>query len=558
MTRYYEGLHMTIEDRADWNLAHVLRLRAQTHADKVFLDFPAFSTTYTFSEMLEISERIARGLLARGHEPGDRIVMMMWNRPEYIIGWFGSCLAGMAEVPINTAYRGSFLEHQVGTVAPSGVVVSADLAPHFLEVGDACQTVRSFYVVGDDAAEVEAAIATLRDGGYVAEPFDVLLAESESVDLPALLARDLASVFFTSGTTGLSKGVMMSHAQMYFFAEEGLNLVRLTEHDTYMAVGPLFHGNSQFLAGYPALIAGARFVLQPRFSASNWVPMLRESGATVTNLVGAMSDFLWKQPQRDDDADHQLRCIWAVPNPTSILDEWKKRFGDVEFVENFGLTETSMPILTPWGEPRPPGAAGLLVHEWFDVRLVDPETDEEVPIGEVGELVVRPKVPWTICSGYFGMPDKTADALRNCWFHTGDGLRRDEEGWYYFVDRLKDAIRRRGENISSYEVEQGILSHPAIVEAAAVAVPADAVAGEDEVLVAVVVAEGETLTPEEFWDHCDRRLPYFAVPRFVRFVDQLPKTPSEKIRKVELREQGVTADTLDRSVFQPEKVNRRR
>lgn len=558
MTRYYRGLELTVADRADWHVGHVLRMRAKTHADKVYLDFPATGVSYTFAETLDVAERVAHGLLDRGHAPGDRIVLMLWNCPEYIIGWLGSGLAGMAEVPINTAYRGSFLEHQVGTVAPTGVVVSADLAQYFLDVGDACRDVTSFYVVGDEPAEVDAALEQLRGAGYVAEPFAVLLEARPPRELPTLVARELASVFFTSGTTGLSKGVMMSHAQMYYFAEQGLNLVRLTDDDTYLAAGPLFHGNSQFLAAYPSLIAGARFVLHPRFSASKWVPWLRESGATVTNLVGAMSDFIWKQPPTDGDADHRLRCIWAVPNPTAILDEWKQRFGDVEFVENFGLTETSMPILTPWNEPRPPGAAGLLVDEWFDIRLVDPETDEEVPVGEVGELVVRPKVPWTICSGYFGMPDRTAEAMRNCWFHTGDGLRRDEEGWYYFVDRLKDSLRRRGENISSYEVEQGIVSHPAVVEVAAVAVPADAVAGEDEVLVAVVLAEGQSLTAEEFWAHCDERLPYFAVPRYVRFVAQLPKTPSEKVRKVELRDDGVTADTYDRTALQPDRVSRRR
>jgi carnitine-CoA ligase len=260
-----------------------------------------------------------------------------------------------------------------------------------------------------------------------------------------------------------------------------------------------------------------------------------------------MSDFLWKQPPRSDDSANQLRCVWAVPNPAAVAEQFKARFGIGELVENFGLTEVSMPILTPYGVPRPPGAAGLLVRDWFDVRLADPETDEEVPIGQVGELLVRSKVPWTTAVEYFGMPEKTAEALRNCWFHTGDGLRRDEDGWYYFVDRLKDSIRRRGENISSYEVEQAMLQNPGIAECAVYAVPADEAAGEDEVMAAIVRAAGSQLGPDEVWSAADDALPSFAVPRYLRFMESLPRTPSEKIQKVVLRGLGVGEGTYDRT-----------
>ena len=215
-------------------------------------------------------------------------------------------------------------------------------------------------------------------------------------------------------------------------------------------------------------------------------------------------------------------------------------------MEVFGLTETCMPILTPYGVERPPGAAGLLNADWFDIRLVDSDTDEEVPVGEVGELVVRGRYPWTTCQGYIAMPDKTTEAFRNLWFHTGDGLRRDHDGWYYFVDRLKDAIRRRGENISSYEVEQGLVTHLGVAEVAAIGVPADQEAGEDEVMVFLVPEQGAEINPEDIWAHADNQLPAFAVPRYLRMIDELPKTPSEKIRKIVLREQGVDTDTHDR------------
>ncbi|HVX21011.1 MAG TPA: AMP-binding protein [Acidimicrobiales bacterium] len=551
MTRFYEELVPVVADRTQWTLPAILRLRAATHGDRVYLDAPAAGVRLTFAETLAVAERVASGLLERGHARGDRLVVMLPNVPDYLIAWFGSGLAGMAEVPINTAYRGSFLEHQISTVAPTGVVVAAGLAARFVESAAACGTVRRFYVVadggdgGDGDAAVAGAVESLRSAGFAAEPF-AALSEVAAGPLPPVRPQELASVFFTSGTTGLSKGVMMSHAHMAFEATECVSLTRLTDQDVYMATGPLFHGNAQFLAAYPALLAGARFVLRERFSASNWITWARESGATVTNFVGVMMDFVHKQPPSPADRDNALRCIFAAPTPASIAEDFKARFGVEAFVEVFGLTETAMPIMTPYGVPRPPGAAGLLVRDWFDVRLVDPDTDDEVPIGQVGELVVRPLVPFTMCSGYFGMPDRTVEAMRNCWFHTGDGLRRDEDGWYYFVDRLKDAIRRRGENISSYEVEQAILQHEAVAECAAIAVPADQEGGEDEVMVFVVLAPGAAVGAEDLWAFSERRLPYFAVPRYLRFVESLPRTPSEKIQKRELRTIGVDAETVDR------------
>jgi crotonobetaine/carnitine-CoA ligase len=303
-----------------------------------------------------------------------------------------------------------------------------------------------------------------------------------------------------------------------------------------MSVGPLFHSNAHYLALYPALIAGARFVLRERFSPSRWIDQIRDCNATVTNFVGVMMDWTWKQPERADDADNDLRCIFSAPTASSILDAFKTRFGVEAFVEVFGLTETCMPILSPYGEDRPAGAAGLLADEFFEARLVDPDTDEDVAVGELGELLVRPKLPWTLTLGYFNMPDRTVEAWRNLWFHTGDGLRMDQEGWFYFVDRLKDAMRRRGENISSYEVEQAVLGHPEIRECSAVAAPALSEAGEDEVAVFVVLTDGSDLTTQDVRDWCRKRLPAFAMPEYVGILDALPMTPSGKVRKVELRE----------------------
>jgi carnitine-CoA ligase len=534
----YDQMRPTFAEQRDWTLPQVLRARAASHADDVYLDVPEEGATYSYARTLDLSERIAATLLDHA-EIGDRVLLMAPNSAAFVLSWFGAAVAGMVEVPINTAYRGRFLEHQVTVAAPRVAVIDAAYAERFVASRDACGAIERFYVLGG-ASEVEDACGQLVAHGWVAEPWDRLVADAPRDALPDVRHHDPVGILFTSGTTGPSKGVTMSHAHMYFFADECVSLTRLTDADTYLVMGPLFHGNAQFLAAYPALIAGARFVLHERFTASRWIERIRDSGATVTNFVGVMMDFVWKQPRRDDDAENNLRCVFAAPT-APYVDEFRERFGIEAFVEVFGLTETSMPILSPYGQPRPTGAAGLLDATHFDVRLVDPETDEEVPDGEMGELVVRPRLPWITTLGYYGMPDRTVEAFRNLWFHTGDGMRRDADGWFYFVDRLKDALRRRGENISSYEVESPILEHPEVLECAVVAVPADHAAGEDEVLAAVVTAPGSELTAADLWEWCDERIPAFAVPRYLRFVDALPQTPSGKIRKLDLRGEGASA-----------------
>jgi carnitine-CoA ligase len=433
----YNEMKPTFAEQRDWTLPQVLRARAASHAEDVYLEVPEEGKTYTFARTLDLAERIATTLL--GHaEFGDRVLLMAPNSAPFVLSWFGAAIAGMIEVPINTAYSGRFLEHQVKVAGPRIAVIDAAYAERFVASREVCAVIQRFYVLGE-AAEVKEACEQLSAHGWTAAPWDHIVADTSQTTLPDVRHLDPVGILFTSGTTGPSKGVTMSHAHMFFFADQCVSLTRLTDSDTYLVMGPLFHGNAQFLAAYPALIAGARFVLHERFSASRWIDRIRDSRATVTNFVGVMMDFVWKQPQRGDDADNHLRCVFAAPT-APYVDEFRERFGIEAFVEVFGLTETSMPILSPYGQPRPTGAAGLLDATHFDVRLVDPETDEEVPEGEMGELVVRPRLPWITTLGYYGMPDRTVEAFRNLWFHTGDGMRRDADGWFYFVDRLKDAL----------------------------------------------------------------------------------------------------------------------
>lgn len=542
VTRYYTDLVPVELDRTRWTVAHALRRQAEQGPDRTFLIAPEEGQHWTYGQMLDQAERVAGGLRAGGAAEGDRVVVMAANSSRFVRTWLGCGVGGLVEVPVNTAYEGEFLRHQAGLVGARWAVIDDVYAERFRVLREALPALAGFWVI--DTGHLESALTQLRGAGWAARAWDDLL-DAAPLHLPPPAAHSLASVFFTSGTTGPSKGVAMPHSQMYFFGQEVVSLTRLTERDTYLTTTPLFHGNAQFMAAFPALIAGARLVIRSKFSASRWVDHLRANQVTVTNLIGVMMDFVWKTAPRADDADNVLRCVYAAPTASSILLDFMKRFDIEAFVDAFGLTETCAPIISPYGEIRPPGAAGLLAKDWFEARLVDPDTDEEVPVGQIGELVLRYKFPWTCSLGYYGMPEKTAEAWRNLWFHTGDALRRDEDGWYYFVDRYKDALRRRGENISSYEVEQVILAHPAVAECAVIGVAAGIDAGEDEVM--AIVTTSAPVTAAEIWQWCEGKVPAFATPRFIRFLAALPKTPSEKVRKAALRDDGVTADTHDRT-----------
>jgi crotonobetaine/carnitine-CoA ligase len=542
MTREYKDLHPAFADPGDWSLATVLRRHAAERPTATCLITPEEGGQWTYAQVLADAERVATGWHEAGAVAGDRVLIMAANSSRFVRSWLGTAIGGFVEVPINTAYEGEFLRHQIVTVQPRWAVIDDVFADRFVAVEPSARQIEKFWII--DTGSAEAAIELLRANGWQASRWDELVQGTLTRSWPDPDPTSLASIFFTSGTTGPSKGVAMPHAQMYFFGQEVMSLTRLTPDDTYLTCTPLFHGNAQFMAAYPAFVAGAAVVVRSKFSASRWVDHLRANNVTVTNLIGVMMDFVWKATPRPDDTDNSLRCVYAAPTASSVLKQFMARFDIEAFVDAFGLTETCAPILSPYGEIRPPGAAGLVASDWFEIRLVDPETDREVPTGEIGELVVRYKHPWTCSLGYYGMPEKTVKAWRNLWFHTGDALRRDADGWYYFVDRYKDALRRRGENISSYEVEQALLGHAAVTECAVIGVPADVDAGEDEVL-AVVVASGP-LSADELWDFCQGKIPGFAIPRFVRFVDALPKTPSEKVRKAVLRDSGITADTHDR------------
>lgn len=524
--------------RANWTLPAVLRHQAQARAAKTFLRWGDDGPAWTFGQTAEMAFRLANGFAAKGMGQGDRVALFLPNCPEFVFAWFGLQTLGAIEVAVSDAYKGAFLTHPLMLADVCMVVTTPELAPRLAEIEGDLPGVCAVVLVGDGPAPDFVRMQVLRWADLVSD---------DATDAGVAVApADLAAILFTSGTTGPSKAVAMPHSQFHFFAEEDVQLTRLTDADVYMTAFPLIHGNAQFLTVYPCLIAGAECVLYPRFSASDFIGRARRSGATVTNLLGATMAFICAQPDSKADCDHRLRCIYAAPLAPDLAHVFTARFGDITFVDGFGQTEISNVFMTPPGAPRPRGASGCLVDQWFEVRLVNPDTGEDVPEGQPGELWVRNKAPGIMSDGYFGMPEKTVEAWRYLWFHTGDAMRRDAEGWYYFVDRVKDALRRRGENISSFEVEAVVRAHPAVAECAVVGVKADEAAGEDEVM-AFVVPQDETPDWADLTAWCDARMPHFMVPRFFEAVDDLPRTPSEKVKKKDLRDRGVGAATWDRT-----------
>ena len=287
--------------------------------------------------------------------------------------------------------------------------------------------------------------------------------------------------------------------------------------------------------------AGATGVLDRRFSASQFWDRVRAHGATTVTLVGAMIMMVWNLPRRDEDADGGLRVFGGAPIPIELWHAIEDRYR-CTISTAYGQTEAFPLCQRDIARPTIPGSVGHR-NPRFDVRVVD-DAGEEVPNGTVGEVVCRPLEPPAMSDGYWNRPDATAQQTRDLWWHTGDLARVDDDGNLFFSDRKKDSIRRRGENISSFEVEQAILTHPAVAEVAAHAVPSELT--EDEVKVCVVVQPGATLTPEELIDHCVASMPYFAVPRYVEFLDDLPKNAVGRVLKFELRARGITPTTWDR------------
>ena len=485
------------------------------------------ATHWSFAEAVDIASRRASALSAHGIRRGDRVALMISNRIEFLELFFGCAFLGAVVVPINVASRGLQLHHILGNCGAQLLVIEDELAECLDGIDAAALPLEAVWVVGK--------VGRVRFAGAVALPCG-----GEPIHAAAMAAGDLAAIVYTSGTTGPSKGVCCPHGQLYWWGANTADVLSVTQDDRLYTILPLFHVNALNTV-YQALITGATVIVGTRFSASGLLPALIEHRATVTYLLGAMVPILLSRPPSDLDRAHAVRVALGPGVPERFHEPFAERF-KMPLVEGYGSTETNFVIA---GRPGEGAASGMgRLRPGFAARVVD-ERDEPVDAGVAGELILRADEPFAFSNGYFGMPEKTVEAWRNLWFHTGDRVHQEADGSFRFIDRMKDAIRRRGENISSFEVEQVLLAHPAIASAAVFPVRAEM--AEDEVMAVIVAAPGATINEAELVEFCRPRLSYFAIPRYIEVTDSFPVTESGKVRKHLLIERGVTAAAWDRS-----------
>ena len=510
-------------------LGELLSDRVRRYPEKVFLRFKDLNVTY--EEIDRLSNRCANAFMGLGVDKGDKVSIMLPNCPEFIYLWFGLAKCCAVEVPVNTNYKGEFLRHIVDQSDSKILVIAAEYLDRVKLIEDSLKKLEKIIVLG------EAKAPNLRVPIIYFDQF------FQGPDHPCgvkVEPWDPVSIIYTSGTTGVSKGALGCHNFWMVVAKKMLEHRDGRQDDIFLTFLPLYHINAQVLTTLTALVAGAQMVLLDRFSASQFWDEIRYYGATQFNYLGAVIPILAKQPEKSDDADNPARIALGAGCPPAIMDEVEQRFG-IKCLEGFGMTEIGIPVhVMP--DDRRKGSCGKPM-DIYEIRLFD-DNDNEVPVGEIGEIVFRPREPFTMMSEYYKMPEKTLEACRNMWFHTGDLAKKDADGYLYFVDRKKDALRRRGENISSFEVERAINTHPKVLESAAVAVRSEL--AEDEVKICVVLKPGKELSAEELISYSVERMPYFAVPRYVEFMESLPKTPTERTQKYLLKQAGVTPKTWDR------------
>ena len=504
----------------------LLVTQAARYADRTL--FACGGESWSFRGAAEIAGRTAGALQVVGVQPGERVAILCSNRPELMRVFLGCAWLGAIAVPINTAVKGPQLRYALANSGARLLVIEEALAAVLKHCPLDGLPLDRIWCVGDPRA--------VRAAGRILEAFPSHAALTPPRDVKP---SETLAILYTSGTTGPSKGVCCPHAQFYWWGTYSSRFLALREGDVLCTTLPLFHTNA-LNTFFQALVAGAKLVVEPRFSASGFWPAMVRARADVTYLLGAMVPILLAQPPSDHERKHGVRVALAPGVPAGLTAEFKRRTR-VDLIDGYGSTETNFVIGDGVADQRP-GKMGRLAPG-FHARVVD-EEDNPLPPEVAGELVLRADEPFAFATGYFAMPDKTVEAWRNLWFHTGDRVLREADGQFRFLDRLKDAIRRRGENISSFEVEQVLISHPEV--AAAAVYPVRSELAEDEVMAAILKKPGSQLTELELMQFCEPRLPRFALPRFVEFMSELPQTENGKVQKFKLRERGVPQGTWDR------------
>jgi len=501
------------------NLGDLIRAKARKNGHRVALRFSGRDVSY--AELDRETDRVANGLAEAGVGVGDRVACLLFNTPEFPMLWFGAAKRGAILVPLNTGLKGEILRYELADSAPCGIVVDRRLWEPYAPFRETLRISREWVVdSGKESEPLPAATV----------PFSSLPSERPIDPPPTIGPGDAAAIMYTSGTTGPPKGAIIPHQKLLSTPIEIGMRSRLTPSSVLFTALPLFHCNAQEMTALTALLNDLTAAFDERFHASAYWEIAAKAGATHISLLISMINVLYKQPPKASDREHTVRTALTAGTTRSIWKEFEERFG-LTIVELYGMTECGCTTLMNPPDAIRVGSVGTPLG-FVDADVVD-DDDRPVPPNTRGELIVRPKNPFTMFSGYLNKPEKTVEAWRNLWFHTGDYVTRDEQGYYYFVDRKKDVIRRRGENLAPYDVESVMNRHPAVFEVVVVGVPSPL--GEEDVKAFVQLKPGATASPKELFEFCVQHLPFFMVPKYIEFLEEIPKTANQKAQRYVLR-----------------------
>lgn len=524
-------------ERTTDTVLHALRRAVEAVPDETFLDFDG--DTYTFAESDRLSTRLAHELVRQGVGPGDTVATILDNSMDQIVSWLAINKAGGVWVPLNTAFRGEFLRHQMHDSLARIVIADSAYVGNVAQISHELPHLKLVLRRGNppEGGDPQSAVEVA--------PLDAYRGTDDTPLPVTAKPGDLSMLIYTSGTTGPSKGCMISHNFICNQARQSNQCVPPEPGDVMYTPLPLFHSAAVDVT-LSGLLAQTRVAIAQRFSVTTFWSEIERSGATNARLLASIFPLIAQAPDSPEmkRCVGQLRAVVGAPFPPDLRKVWQERFG-VRFTsaQHYGLTEGVRLAMSRMSDgPMPEDCCGRIASDSYDVVVLD-DGDNVLPDGEIGEIAFRPRKPHIMFSGYWNRPESTQAAWRNLWMHTGD-YGRIEDGYLFFVDRKKDYLRSRGENISSFEVERAFRAHPAISDVAAHA--AEAGTSEDCLKITAVLRDGHSLTPEELCTWALDHVPHFAVPRYIEFRSELPRTPTNKIQKFQLRKEGRTAATWDR------------
>jgi len=539
MTKAFTPSNLPLVERT---VGRILARQADRFADKNFIETTS-GDCISYRDMHLRSNQFAQGAAAFGIEYQEPVLVMLPDTIDYVTVWCGLAKRGAIEVPINLAYRKNILKRLCNDSTAKRIIIDCQYVERLEEIADDLEHLDCVILYAEDQKlDSYGTLPPKLAQTYQVAGFEDLFSDISTDFEPAPQFSDLVGIMYTSGTTGASKGVSTTHSHSFCYADGAAEIFYLSEEDRFYTAGlPLFHLAGQWGVCFASMIYGATVVLRKGYRNDNFWPDIAEHSCTVVFLLGAIANFLWQQPKLPEDSETPLKKVGMFPVMTEHK-QFRERFG-VEISTGYGSTESPCPVIHHFDEPLPNHQCVGFPTGRYDVKILD-ENDQVCTTGTVGEICTRPRAPWEIMLNYWRQPEYTAKVFRNLWYHTGDAGYQDDEGRLFFVDRLTDSMRRRGENISSMEVEDEVNQHPDVLECAVFPVLAEH--SEQEVMVVITPQPDVTIEPEKLIRFLDQRMAYFMIPRYIEFTAAIPKTPTGKMEKYKLRAKGITPSTWDR------------